>query len=514
MQKLELLIEENTFGSVRPVEIMADVPIALLVPALVEELRLPQRDLAGRTLAYLIFDAARGLLLPEQMTLLAVGMRSGMRLALRAYPLEDIGSSPLRTGVSVTPSADPLFHSSMTMADAAAVPTVRQHAPMRAVPHMAQPKKKGWTRRAVLLTGSAILATGAFAFGYKAYAAVLTPLLFRSTGPSTALSHATPMPPTQTPQPPASALPTSAHAILTFSGHRQTVRSLSWSADGRQLASGADDARLLLWGMDTVVRQDIALPASVRAVAWSPTGQALMVGSANQVLFLHAQTGTVQARSTAVHRAAVPSVAWTTQHQMQAVSGSLDMLAAVWNTQSYRAQEIFRLHTAAIEAVTWASDGQSVATASHGGVVRVWNAENGQELHGLYLDAQVPLRAAAFAPHAGPLAIGGDDGIIRLWPGLTCQVQGAGQFGTQCMDTPQRLQASSAAIHSLAWSPDGRFLLAGSDDGTFTIWYPAQSQQPLVSMQQNAPVLSVVWSPNSNQLATASGKVVTVWQVQ
>ena len=47
MQKLEVLIEENAFGGARPVEVIADAPVSMLVPALVEELNLPKTDLFG-----------------------------------------------------------------------------------------------------------------------------------------------------------------------------------------------------------------------------------------------------------------------------------------------------------------------------------------------------------------------------------------------------------------------------------------------------------------------------------
>lgn len=50
MQKLEIFIEENSRGSIRPVEIVADAPVAALVPALVEELHLPQAILLAKSL--------------------------------------------------------------------------------------------------------------------------------------------------------------------------------------------------------------------------------------------------------------------------------------------------------------------------------------------------------------------------------------------------------------------------------------------------------------------------------
>jgi len=58
MQKLEVLIEENAFGSVHPMEVVADAPVSALVPALVEELKLPKADLYGKKLMYQLRSAS------------------------------------------------------------------------------------------------------------------------------------------------------------------------------------------------------------------------------------------------------------------------------------------------------------------------------------------------------------------------------------------------------------------------------------------------------------------------
>jgi len=125
------------------------------------------------------------------------------------------------------------------------------------------------------------------------------------------------------------------------------------------------------------------------------------------------------------------------------------------------------------------------------------------------------MRAAAFAPIGMQLAVGGDDGGIRLWNGLLCQNIGAVSGGPICLDTPKRLQSMRSPIRSLAWSPDARYLASSSDDGTFSVWDPAQAQEPLLTMsvQPGSAVLSLAWSPAGNQLATASGKTVIVWNL-
>ncbi len=303
---------------------------------------------------------------------------------------------------------------------------------------------------------------------------------------------------------------------IVFTAHQQTVRTVAWSPDGMTLASGGDDAQLLVWGTDGNVHQTIAHPASIRALAWSPDSQKLVTGANNQILFLNAQTGAQLGRSTHRHNAGVTSLAWTGQNQqLQVVSGALDTRAIVWNTTTYRAQTLFQHHNTPIESVSWALDGQTVASSSQGGAVRVWNATSGQEVHPYYLDAKVPMRALAFSPVNTTLAVGGDDGIVRLWNGSTCQQQMLVNGVQQCIDTPQRIQVFHTAIRSIAWSPNGKFLAIGSGDGVLSLWQPTQLHKPLLTatIQPNTPVHSISWAPRSNQLAISAGNKVSLWNL-
>lgn len=305
-----------------------------------------------------------------------------------------------------------------------------------------------------------------------------------------------------------------AKSNLVFTQHRGLVRTVSWSPNGMMLASGADDKTALIWGTDGTLQQKLLHADSVHTLAWSPDNQRLVTGTSNQVTFFRSQDGQALRSLQPTPTGMISELAWSPHGQAWVAASMTDTQAVVINPATYIIQTAFTGHTTSVEGVSWDASGQTVASCSMGGIIRVWNAATGQELHGYYQDGTAPTRAIAFAPTGTQLAVGSNDGVVHIWSGVVCQQQGNGQFGLQCLDAPLRLQATTQAIRALAWSPDARFLAVGSMDGLLSVWYPAQQpQKPLFTMQNAAGVRSIAWSPDGTNLASASGNAVTIWQL-
>jgi WD40 repeat protein len=138
------------------------------------------------------------------------------------------------------------------------------------------------------------------------------------------------------------------------------------------------------------------------------------------------------------------------------------------------------------------------------------------ELHGFYQDAQLPMRAVAFAPIGNQLAVGGDDGLIRLWSnGLVCQQSIVTAQDPLCVDVPLRFRAHTAPVRSISWSPDEHYLATGGDDGMIAIWDTPPGRIPTLVTKTPFvdPVVAINWSPVGKQIAVASGKTVTIWNM-
>ena len=545
MRKLKVLIEGNAPESVRLVEVVTTVPVARLIPALMEAMQLPQTDFFGKRLNYTLRFAKDRQVIPPNITLVEAGIKLGSRLILDSSESEEdrdnnndnsdslTSSSPSawQQVEQVVPSRNADIYLATTLTDPAQFSDTQDaqdlqypeyiqrrntsglhNASERQRPGIIEKKRQEPSRRTFLLAASAICGVGGIGLGYAVYHTAIDneiKSLFTKK-PTTSVLHPKAVQKVQSQSKPEQpGQPTMAKLQFTFMKHHDNVRTVAWSADGKLLASCSDDKHVFIWAENGTVQQDILHPAGVRALAWSPDGQRLVTGANNEVSFFNVQTGARLAHSIHRHTQLVTSLAWTAKNEMQVVSGGADKQAIVWDTKTYSSLTRYEQHDAGVDVVSWSADGQTIASSSDNGIVRIWKAADGNDVHGYYQDAVRPMRAMAFAPGGMQLAVGGDDGIVRIWDALTCK-----NNGQRCMDEPQKIQVAQMAVRALAWSPDGLLLAVGGNDGMFSIWNPKQAQKALLSIKQNDIVRSLTWSPDSKQLVSGYGKSVSIWNLQ
>jgi WD40 repeat protein len=465
--KIQLLIALPEQQVRTPVLVEDTLPAGACAADIASQLGYPVVDATGIPIAYRLYSGVGRLALPDNWSLADLAIQAGTCLLLdcvrRKQATLPVARSPLQ--------------------------------PTRSVSQV-----RPWTRRSLLTT--------ALTLGGAALAGL-------GSGWSFALaSHALSVPSRSShAQHQVDQIRLRLRATLRFTGHQKVVRTVAWSPGGTLLASGGDDARVLVWSPNGVVRTALPQQAPVQSLAWSPEGSRLMTGAASRVAFFSALSGNLLAAGS--HRAQVTSVAWARSGQMLAASGSADRRVIVWQTAQYQAQTFFAGHTTAIEAVTFDAAGQTVASSSQGGAVRVWAAANGEERHPFYLDTRAPIPALSFAPVGTTLAAGGFDGEIRLWNGLLCKTTGASDQGRTCTDVPMILQISKQPIRALAWSPEAAHLASGHENGTIVFWSPAHSRTPVLTVPSPStlPVHAIAWSPDGKRLAEATGTTVTIWDL-
>jgi WD40 repeat protein len=105
--------------------------------------------------------------------------------------------------------------------------------------------------------------------------------------------------------------------------------------------------------------------------------------------------------------------------------------------------------------------------------------------------------SVAWSPDGKQLLTGSDDKTAMVWDGDSGEV-------THIFEHNER-------VTSVAWSPDGQQLLTASDDKSAKIW--SASGALLQSLDHADAVLSAAWSPDGKTIATASrDRIVSIWK--
>lgn len=133
-----------------------------------------------------------------------------------------------------------------------------------------------------------------------------------------------------------------------------------------------------------------------------------------------------------------------------------------------------------LHAVAYSPTGLFVATAGDTGDVRVWDPKNGQTWI-ILTGALGRINGLAFSPDGGVIAAAGADRTVRLWHLPTDLLTARKTFESlpfvQRAIRPTLLHPSitlndahAAEINCLAFSPDGRHLVSGGENGIIRWW--------------------------------------------
>src|SRR5258707_1145210 len=74
------------------------------------------------------------------------------------------------------------------------------------------------------------------------------------------------------------------------------------------------------------------------------------------------------------------------------------------------------------------------------------------------------------------------------------------------------LRGGGSVVLALAWSPDGRTLAAGAQDGAVRLWDERGAHRAFAT--RSSVVTGIAWSPDGRSLATTTGEpAVKLWRV-
>ena len=141
-------------------------------------------------------------------------------------------------------------------------------------------------------------------------------------------------------------------------------------------------------------------------------------------------------------------------------------------------------------AATFSPDGRTVIIANRkdNEIVR-WDTLNGQPLNSLFLTHKKGLTSLVFSPDGKMILTGSDDGTARLWNSLSGEPVG-------------RTMQHSKNVMAVAFSPDGRTILTGSADKTVRQWDTSSGKPVGKALLHKALVSAIAFSPDGKTILT------------
>ncbi|OAI42187.1 hypothetical protein AYO40_06680 [Planctomycetaceae bacterium SCGC AG-212-D15] len=281
-----------------------------------------------------------------------------------------------------------------------------------------------------------------------------------------------------------------AHGQVPIGSCKQTaaVSAVTFSPDGKTIATGAADNSIRLWDATTYKEQRNlpGMQSKVTAILYSPDGKSLVAGC---------QTGMVSVWDTGTHqqrlgmhsgRGSATALALSPDGR-QLASGGEDRRIFLRDITNGLFHRVYNGHGGNISGLAFSPDGRQIASAGGDRSIRIWDATNGQENRRIEGKAD-GFQAVAFAPDGKRLVSAAKE-VLQVWDPSN---------GNEIA----KVSAHKGMVTAVVYSKDGKMVATCGEDGGVCLWDPTTGKLLRRLGQHQKAARALAFAPGIKALAS------------
>jgi WD40 repeat protein len=315
-------------------------------------------------------------------------------------------------------------------------------------------------------------------------------------------------------------------------GHYGSIRGLSWSQDGKYLASSSGDGSIRIWHTgswdvyqimvwDKHIKSD---PSWSHFISMSPDGtQVAAFTGEQQTLDRYLIIWEIASGKVITEMRHAWSFAWSSDGTKWAVGLEDEPVVNIYDASLGQIESVIDVDSQPVDSIAWSQDGTKLWTITRDRISQLWDVSDGKHERTIKKLSV----CNSFSPDRMWLVTGTEFGKLRIIDASTGKDE-------------LTLEAALDRLCLLHWSLDGRTLITGAEE-TARIWTFAEvlsgtimddeetqkgESAPVVITLENIDALTQIrelngpsgaeqlaWSPDGSMLAAVGDRGLTVWML-